>query len=302
MKSEERNKVDSFVSKLWNNPMLSGLSPLQKEEQLNLFLQVNESKLSNSFQSENFFPDRSWHETRELIQQSITDCANKSLWPMMRSVLENNLDLSFISRMESANSVTTRLQKSMSDFVERLIVDSKAHRELASPFNCLSLSLVEKYMHRAFKIRKYINFEFCRLGKQDVNYEDIINSIKSAMLIRPAIYMFGNSAQGLISPSFSRQVIKKTADILNGFPENHVQDAIESALPFQDNPHMASVSRMVAIFSHRCRNMKSNEKVHRGAESSDKSWFSIARKNYKFHGFDLDMLVELHSIATNNGW
>ena len=43
-------------------------------------------------------------------------------------------------------------------------------------------------------------------------------------------------------------------------------------------------------------------KIDRGAETSDKSWFNVARRNYKFYGYDLDMLVELHSISAENGW
>jgi hypothetical protein len=81
-----------------------------------------------------------------------------------------------------------------------------------------------------------------------------------------------------------------------------VKSGVNSALSFQDNPYMESTARLAAIFSHRCRNLKPGMKVDRGAESSDKSWFSVARKNYKFYGFDLDMLVELHGIAAENGW
>ena len=45
-----------------------------------------------------------------------------------------------------------------------------------------------------------------------------------------------------------------------------------------------------------------NTRVDRGAESPDKSWFSIARRNYKFYGFDIKMLDELYKTAAENGW
>ena len=85
-------------------------------------------------------------------------------------------------------------------------------------------------------------------------------------------------------------------------PDTVIRCGINSALSFQDNPYLESTSRLAAVFSHRCRNLRPGMKIDRGAETSDKSWFSVARKNYKFYGFDLDMLVELHGIAAENGW
>jgi hypothetical protein len=43
-------------------------------------------------------------------------------------------------------------------------------------------------------------------------------------------------------------------------------------------------------------------KVDRGAESPDKSWFSIAKKNADYYGFDRRMLDELYMIAGDNNW
>ena len=47
---------------------------------------------------------------------------------------------------------------------------------------------------------------------------------------------------------------------------------------------------------------KANVKVDRGADTPDKSWFNIARKNSRFFGFDDKMLEELYKIAAENGW
>jgi hypothetical protein len=42
--------------------------------------------------------------------------------------------------------------------------------------------------------------------------------------------------------------------------------------------------------------------VDRGANGPDSSWFSVARRNYKYYGFDIKMLDELYRIAADNGW
>jgi hypothetical protein len=42
--------------------------------------------------------------------------------------------------------------------------------------------------------------------------------------------------------------------------------------------------------------------VDRGADTPDKSWFSIARRNFKFYGYDVKMIDEFYKIAAENGW
>ena len=65
---------------------------------------------------------------------------------------------------------------------------------------------------------------------------------------------------------------------------------------------METTSRIASIFSMRCKNYKPYNKVDRGAESPDKSWFNIARRNFKFYGFDIKMLDEFYKIAAENNW
>ena len=62
-----------------------------------------------------------------------------------------------------------------------------------------------------------------------------------------------------------------------------------------------SSSRLLYILSSRFHNYKPT-KVDRGAESPDKSWFAIARKNAKLFGFDKLMIDELYRIAGDNNW
>jgi hypothetical protein len=61
-------------------------------------------------------------------------------------------------------------------------------------------------------------------------------------------------------------------------------------------------SRLLYILTSRFHNYKAMEKVDRGAESPDKSWFAIARKNAKMLGFEKNMLEELYRIAGDNNW
>nr|MDA3851255.1 hypothetical protein [Spirochaetaceae bacterium] len=78
--------------------------------------------------------------------------------------------------------------------------------------------------------------------------------------------------------------------------------AVNSWVSFQESNLLETTSRFAAIFCHRGMSYRQNMKIDRGAEGSDKSWFGISRRNYKFMGFDLDMVVELYNISSENGW
>jgi hypothetical protein len=165
-------------------------------------------------------------------------------------------------------------------------------------------------MEKIFQRQKYISFELRKVQRLKISSNEISDLVKATLLIRPAVQFFtpgGQSASSgrnliLVSPAFAAKVAKEAGRSLSLMPESVVKAGVNSSLSFQDNPYMESTARLAAVFAHRCRNLKPGMKVDRGAESSDKSWFNVARKNYKFYGFDLDMLVELHGIAAENGW
>jgi hypothetical protein len=165
-------------------------------------------------------------------------------------------------------------------------------------------------MEKIFQRQKYISFELRKVQRLKMSANEVTDLVKTTMLVRPAVQYFTPGSQSaalngnllLVSPGYAFKVAEETRKAIPEMPEAVVKAAVNSALSFQDNNFLESTSRLAAVFSYRCKNLKPDLKVDRGAESSDKSWFSVARKNYRYYGFDLDMLMELHSIAAENGW
>ncbi|MFW5718164.1 MAG: hypothetical protein ACOC0E_12050, partial [Spirochaetota bacterium] len=77
---------------------------------------------------------------------------------------------------------------------------------------------------------------------------------------------------------------------------------VNANVSYVENRFIEATARLAAVFSARARSYQPNVDVDRGADSPDKSWLSVARRNYRFYGFDLKLLDELYSIATENGW
>lgn len=307
--SVEQDKATAFVRRLWDNPSLAGLSPLQKETQLQQFLEINGSTLQPTLTSPAFFPDTPWPRVRDLLIDALSRMANAALAPLYEAIIEKKVDFSFIQHMAHRSASPASVKAQFGQFLKTLSSRAESRRELTGPLMGVGTGMVDRYLERIFQRQKYISFELRKVQRLKISPNEVTDLVKATMLIRPSVHYFqggdSNAMRSnmlLVSPAYASKVCEETCQVVNLMPEAVVKAGVNSALSFQDNPYMESTARLAAVFAHRCRNLKPGMKVDRGAESSDKSWFSVARKNYKFYGFDLDLLVELHGIAAENGW
>jgi hypothetical protein len=77
---------------------------------------------------------------------------------------------------------------------------------------------------------------------------------------------------------------------------------LRGTLAFPDTTNVEAISRIAFILALRGRSLTPSLVVDRGADTPDKSWFNVNRKNAKWHGLDARMLDELYTIAAENGW
>jgi hypothetical protein len=78
--------------------------------------------------------------------------------------------------------------------------------------------------------------------------------------------------------------------------------ALKANLKCSDIENDDASSKFLYILCSRFNNYRHLAKVDRGAESPDKSWFSIARKNADALGCDKRMLDALYRLAGDNNW
>jgi len=305
----EQKKAADFVVRLWENPSLLGLSPLQKEEQLCQFLEANSAVLEPTLSSPAFFPKLSWPRILGLLKLALTEISDGMLPSLISETLENSMKFTFVEHMLRKNVRVESAKSQLAGFLKQMSGKSNSRQELTGPLMGVGSGLIDKYVEKFFSRQKYVNFELRKVQRLKLGTDEIADMIKAAMLVRPAVRYFSpetslSSRQHLliITPAFASKVLEELTKSLSLMPESVLRSAVNSMLSFQDNPHTEGTARLAALFSHRSRYLKPGMKVDRGAESSDKSWFSIARKNYRVYGFDLDMLVELQNIAAENGW
>jgi hypothetical protein len=115
-----------------------------------------------------------------------------------------------------------------------------------------------------------------------------------------------NMADCINSPANLKKYMEKLLvsikQQLPNIPEKAITLAIKSNVWDNQTGIEDSSSRLIYILVKRFQDYRPIEKIDRGAESPDKSWFGIAKKNAEYYGFNKRMLDELYRIAGDNKW
>ena len=106
----------------------------------------------------------------------------------------------------------------------------------------------------------------------------------------------------LVQPQFAATALDSVKGQLKILPEELLRGALFSNVSFEEDKQIDATARIAAIFSLRAKNHKPITRVDRGANTPDRSWFSITRRNFKYYGFDIKMLDEFYKISSESGW
>ncbi|MBB6478403.1 hypothetical protein [Spirochaeta isovalerica] len=306
----EQEKAKQFILKLLANPTLSDLSELQKEEQILQFLHINGNKLYPTLSSPAFFPGRNLMDISNILYTALFDITDSLLIPELRTIIYEKINYSFFAFLgaKALNEEGIRFQ--IFKFLEKNIKKPVIRRNLTGPHRAITTALPVKYLVPAFERRKYILFELTKVQRLRMAQSEIQNFIYLTMLLRPAIHLMeapgrmgaNKSNSGMVQTHYVQKVIEELKKELTLIPEEVICSGINSNLSFQDNNSLEATARMASLFASMGTNYRPAMKIDRGAVSADSSWFNIARKNYRFNGFDKDMLSELYNISVENGW
>ena len=305
--SEEKDQAKIFLSRLLANPTLLTLNPLQKEEHILSFLEVNSKQLLPTLSSNAFFPGQSWFAINNLLVRKLKEIIDESLIPGIQRQLYEKIDLGFLSILRQNNRSQESIKQEILDFVKKILLNHEGRRDFSGSYNAISGQMAQKYMNRVFSTHSYVHFELTKVQRLKMNKDEIVNMINVSLVLRPAIYVFSasmnkDSSSGIITKSYAEKVEESLLKEIPSLPEELVKSAVRSNLSFGDHKYLQATSRLTSIFNSLSRSLKSDMKIDRGASSPEKSWFSIARKNYKYFGWDIKMLDELYRFSAENNW
>lgn len=305
----EREKAVQFVSRLKSNPALQGLNPLQQEEQLKQFLRINGSQLQPTLSSPAFFNGMEWSQIISLLTETIQDSATEVLLQDIDKILANQIKYNFLGSFEkkvSCEQIVPILKK----LIHRILENNLSRRAFSVSYTAVKSAIVPKYLKSSMDRQKYISFELRKVQRLKLaDHKDAVGYIYVNLLLKPIVYLYAGvdddlaqTKSGLVLNNYAKNVLSKLVAEYPGLPVDIFKSSINSSISFQENNKTEATARAAAIMYGRCEQYNPNIKVDRGAETPDKSWFSVARKNYKFNGLDHDMLSEFYNISTENWW
>ncbi|MFP4382623.1 MAG: hypothetical protein ACLFST_01725 [Spirochaetia bacterium] len=306
----EKQKAQAFIMRLLGNPALHTYSVLQKEEQILQFLKENARQLYPTLSSPAFFPGKDWNTIYGILRKALFGVIDTVLYKDLNRILSERIRFAFFTFIDNRDVREQTIKEQLLAFLSVLLNRPDARRDFTGPFTALQNRFAEKYLNEVFTRKSYVHFELTKVQRLRMGREEIRNFVEVTLLLKPALHLLGPDAwqsrqdpsAGMVQHQFADKVLAVLNQKLNLFPEAVLRSGVDASVSFIDNRFIEATSRIGAVLGSRCRSFRPDIKVDRGADTPDKSWFSIARLNYKYYGFDIKLLDEFYQIAAEKGW
>lgn len=308
--SADEQKAQAFISRLLSNPALNDFTPLQKEEQIIQFLQANASQLGPTLASPSFFPGKAWNQIVALLLTSLMKQIDATLAPSIVKIIDDRIDFGFIRHLRNQAADAQKVREQLKKFVGGLLQKPDARRAMTGAHTALHYGLADRYVEACWARHSYVHFELTKVQRLRMSKDEVKAMIHTTLLLKPLVFMLasvngsmtGEQTSAIVQNQFAEKVFGAAQKHLALLPDPVLKSGVNASISFVENRFIEATSRIAAIFAARCREYQPNVRVDRGADTPDKSWFSIARRNYKFYGFDIKMLDEFYQIAAEHGW
>jgi hypothetical protein len=302
--------VSRFASRLLETPALRPLAALQKEEQAMNVLRINGPQLLPVFSSLGLDTARGWREPAALIARAIRAEADRMMTAEVSNLLSSRLMLSFFPGLTGGRQAPARARDEIRALIARAAAHPVARSALAGSLAAALSDIIEKYIPQAFERKKYTYVEITRVQRLSISPADLSDLMRFVVLVRPAAYLYvtpGETADkdagySPLQETYVQKILAGIAAQAPSLPGPLINLGLRCTLAFPGTVRVEAVSRMGAIMSMRGRALSPAVVVDRGADTPDKSWFNVQRKNARWHGLDGQMLDEMYTIAAENGW
>ncbi len=308
----EEDIMKKFVARLMSNPCFAKETPFKIEEQIRLFFETNQQGLKPTFSSENYFPHLSWEESGQLFYKTLREMTNTAVQPMLQALAMNQLDYSFVEVLSSRKRLKDDYGAQLLTFLNEMMNMDAVRINMDTVLNAISHRLPDKYISEIFFKRSYTIFEIEKVQKLNLNAAQTTEFIKIALLIHLVGYASkleksnvkqkGKNSLLFLTRRQTENLFHQYKSKLSLFPEALIQSGIKTNMSFAEDEMLEATSRVSRIIYELGKSYRPDIKVSRGAETFEKSWFQIQKKNYGYFGFDKKMVDEFYRISAENYW
>ncbi len=313
----DSNKVNDFVNHLLSNPGIKSEPLLIGEGMIMNFLVQNLPQLKVTFKNSQFFPHLEWNQVLEMIFENLYGRVSGIVLPSINQFIDN-ADIKFLDKLSNAGTIAEKFRREkLHEFVQMIFKNRDARFNMNSTINIFNYGILEKYLGEIFKRREFLYNELVRVQKTNIDAEEYIVFLKIILLIKNIVFIrlpikpsnpetklsindIGKNKKNV--EVYTDSLVKYIIPILPGYPEKLIRLAIKSNFTDDMTEQDEASSKLLYILCARFQNYKHAAKIERGAESPDKSWFGIAKKNAEHFGYEKRILDALYLIAGDNNW
>ena len=317
--NNDKEKMHAFIKRLMLNPCFITETPLAIEENIILFFLQNYRALMSTFSSPDFFPGLNGNIIQDLFFRSLMDETNIELIKLQEKIIFNQIDFNLMNKILNRQIDPVKFKTQVMTFLNTLLERFEVRRCMDPIFKTISFGVIDKYMGEVFLKKSYTAREIDRVEKLNLGSNFSTDYIKLLLIfgslgfirhdIDAASIQHKIAAAGEIKfantgiqKSHYKSLVDKYSPMLSLFPKDILDKSLKMHLSFIDDQYLPATSRIAKIFYFYGKNYKPNIKIDKGAETYGKSWFHVQRRNYKFYGFDSNILDELYRIAADNYW
>lgn len=304
-------KMSSFIDKLIQNKSFENQSLVAKEDSILRFFVKNEAQLKPNFTSGDYFPDMDWDNIKALFFTVLRDYIIEQLNPEINLIGEC---INFSVVRVVAEGPLDDYKTTVLEYYQKLMTHKEVRGDFDSVYKGVTLGYIKKYLE-GFRLRGGYGSKELFKYRQLQDTDDFSHFLKICLIIRsifrariPVAEPSGkiknvNYESSRSHPLLKREYLKKVNELiksqLNHLPELFIKISINSVLDMDDSAsEIEAVSMFLKIIAERSKAAVMNQRVDKGAETPDKSWFNIARRNANYYGFDTRILDEFYIIAT----
>ncbi len=314
----DRNKMESFVTHLFGNPNIKNEPILIGETLIINFITKNLASLKDLLKTPQFFPEASSDETLQFLLIVLRDRVVNEISPFITNYINDNINFNFLSKMNNPETDENIVKNKIITFVTHLLRHKDVRYNFNSIINIFKYGKLSLYMKDIFERRQFIYNELVKVQKLNLPVEDYINYMKILLLIKNVVFIKIPIDTGTKTVKLNFNDIKKIERLEKKFlaltmsvlrkelgdilDEKILRMAVKSNFSEEKTELEEASARFLFILSHRFQDYKHYEKIERGAETPDKSWFGVSKKNANYYGFDKKILDELYKVAADNNW
>ena len=244
---------------------------------------------------------------------------DSSLLNNVEFILTKKIDFQFMNQLLNRQIPPQNFSSQIYNVLVKVLKRFEVRRAFDSIFKNLYYNIIDKYIQEIYSKRSYIVFELEKVEKLRFPPELVSSYIKFNMMISVIGQIkadfddtmslqqkmnivenkFGNYA---MQKNYYSRLIKQYKPDLGYFSDEIINKALASNISFIDDNTIPATCRLAKVFYLLGKSYRPNVKVDKGAETFEKSWFQLQKKNYKFFGFDIKMIEELYRISAENYW